>query len=114
LTHFDDFYQQFIMPAALLLNVPLSLYDVLFKNVIPVVIGNAIAGAFVVAGSYSYQFGKLGKKSLQKFEKWLEAHEATIAARRAIIEAQDATSKAIRAMAVNGNTMPNKDMSKLF
>jgi formate transporter len=50
----------FILPAALLLNVPLTIGQVLFKNIIPVLIGNAIAGSFVVAGSYSYQFGRLG------------------------------------------------------
>jgi formate/nitrite transporter FocA (FNT family) len=34
----------FIMPAALLLKVPLTISDVLLSNVIPVLIGNAIAG----------------------------------------------------------------------
>jgi len=38
----------FIMPAALLLKIPLTLSDVLLRNVLPVIIGNAIAGAFVV------------------------------------------------------------------
>lgn len=58
----------FIMPAALLLKVPLTVGDVLLRNVIPVLIGNAIAGALVVAGSYSYQFGKLGGKCLEAFK----------------------------------------------
>ena len=34
--------------------------DVIVKNLIPVTIGNAIAGAIVVAAGYSYAFGKLG------------------------------------------------------
>jgi len=72
----------FIMPAALLLNVKLSISDVLFRNVIPVVIGNAIAGAFVVAASYSYQFGALGRKSMEAFKIKLEAYEAKVAAQK--------------------------------
>jgi len=65
----------FLMPAALLLKVPLTVTDVLFRNVIPVIIGNAIAGAFVVSGSYSYQFGKLGEKSRNAFIKKLKEYE---------------------------------------
>ena len=38
----------------------LSLRDVLLKNLLPVTLGNAIAGALVVAAGYSYQFGALG------------------------------------------------------
>jgi len=68
----------FIMPAALLLNVKLTISDVMLRNVIPVVIGNAIAGAFVVAGSYSYQFGKLGRKSMEKFKIKLADYEAKV------------------------------------
>ena len=65
----------FIMPAALLLKVPLSIGDVLFRNVIPVLIGNAIAGALVVAGSYSYQFGRLGGKRRAIFADQLAQYE---------------------------------------
>jgi formate/nitrite transporter len=49
----------FILPAAMLLKAPISL-GVVMSNLIPVVLGNAVAGAVVVAGSYSYQFGRLG------------------------------------------------------
>jgi formate/nitrite transporter len=55
----------FLLPAAMLLkasshtNMSLGLVAVL-RNLIPVVLGNAVAGALVVAGSYSYQFGRLG------------------------------------------------------
>jgi formate/nitrite transporter FocA (FNT family) len=65
----------FIMPAALLLKVPLSIGDVLFRNVIPVLIGNFIAGAFLVAGSYSYQFGQLGKKQRANFRARFKARK---------------------------------------
>jgi formate/nitrite transporter len=56
----------FIMPAAMLLKVPLSLGDVVMRNIIPVLLGNAVAGALVVAGSYSYQFGRLGGNVAKK------------------------------------------------
>lgn len=69
----------FLMPAALLLKVPLTLGDVLFRNVIPVLIGNAIAGALLVAGSYSYQFGKLGGKCLEAFKIKQAAYEERVA-----------------------------------
>ena len=52
----------FILPAGLFSGAPLTLWDILTKNLIPVTIGNAIAGAFVVGASMSYSFGKLGQK----------------------------------------------------
>ena len=66
----------FIMPAALLLKVPMSLGQVVMKNLFPVVVGNAIAGALVFAASYSFQFGKLGKNSHTKFQAKQAAYEA--------------------------------------
>lgn len=65
----------FILPCALLLGAKVTVGDVIFKNLIPVLLGNAIAGAFVVAASYSYQFGKLGKKSREKFREQLAKYE---------------------------------------
>ena len=56
----------FLMPCALLLGAQLSIRDVIFKNLIPAILGNAISGAVIVAGSYSYQFGQLGKTSSQE------------------------------------------------
>jgi hypothetical protein len=66
----------FILPAALLLKVPLTLGDVVFRNILPVLVGNAIAGSFIVAASYSYQFGNLGKKSRNVFISNLISQEA--------------------------------------
>ena len=65
----------FILPAALLLSVPLTLSDVVFRNIIPVLLGNAVSGAIVVAASYSYQFGRLGGKRRAIFAEQLEARE---------------------------------------
>merc|ERR1712187_419656 len=37
--------------------------DVLLKNWIPVTLGNFFAGAFIVAGGYSFIFGRLGNRN---------------------------------------------------
>lgn len=50
----------FILPLALMLGANVTLGTVITKNLIPVILGNAVAGALIVAGSYSYQFGRLG------------------------------------------------------
>ncbi len=52
----------FLLPLGLLGGADLSLADVFVKNVVPVTLGNAIAGALVVAAGYSYAFGKLGEE----------------------------------------------------
>ncbi|CAJ1452785.1 unnamed protein product [Effrenium voratum] len=65
----------FILPAGIFSGAPLSWADVLVKNLIPVTIGNAIAGAFVVGAGMSFSFGRLGKK---------EAHPAQRLHRAAI------------------------------
>jgi len=51
----------FILPAGIFSGAPLSWADVLVKNLIPVTIGNAIAGAFVVGAGMSFSFGRLGE-----------------------------------------------------
>ncbi len=61
----------FIMPCALLMGAKLTIQEVIFKNLIPVILGNAIAGSIIVAGSYSYQFGNLGKLSPE--EKYINS-----------------------------------------
>ncbi|KAL3904880.1 MAG: hypothetical protein SGILL_009899, partial [Bacillariaceae sp.] len=67
----------FILPCALMLGgTGLGLTDIVFKNLLPVVLGNFIAGAFVVAASYSYQFGTLGAKSREKFRVYLKKRQA--------------------------------------
>ena len=37
--------------------------DMVIKNVLPVTIGNILAGAVIFAGSYSYLYGALGGHS---------------------------------------------------
>ena len=50
-----------LLPAALLAGAPLTMRDVLLKNLLPVTIGNAIAGSVLIAASFSFAFGKLGE-----------------------------------------------------
>jgi len=50
----------FILPLGLRAGADVSVADVIFKNVVPVTIGNIIAGAVVFAASYSFLYGKLG------------------------------------------------------
>lgn len=59
----------------MLLGAPLTMGTVIMKNLVPVVLGNFIAGAVVVAGSYSYQFGAIGCKSRERFRAHLKAYE---------------------------------------
>lgn len=52
----------FLLPAAMLAEgSTLDLRTVIVKNMIPVTIGNTIAGVVLVSGYFSYMFGKLGQ-----------------------------------------------------
>jgi len=51
----------FLLPAGILAGAPVTVAKMVFKNWIPVAIGNAIAGVLCVAASYSYAFGRLGQ-----------------------------------------------------
>ena len=50
-----------LLPAAYLAGTSVSVKDMLLKNLLPVTIGNGIAGAILIGASFSYTFGKLGK-----------------------------------------------------
>lgn len=78
----------FILPLALMLGAPLSLGDIIFKNLIPVVIGNGIAGALIVAASYSYQFGRLGGLRRAIFKDKLANIQKELAKQRKAYEKQ--------------------------
>jgi len=81
----------FILPLALMVGAPLTLMDIITKNLVPVIVGNAIAGAFIVAGSYSYQFGRLGGLRRALFAEKL----ANI--RKELAAARDARDKQLEA-----------------
>jgi len=46
--------------------------DVLIKNWIPTTLGNFVSGAFIVALSYSFFFGRLGNKEVNESAKFAE------------------------------------------
>ena len=50
----------FLMPLGLAAGADAMVMDTITKNIIPVTIGNIIAGAVVFGGSYSYLYGALG------------------------------------------------------
>jgi hypothetical protein len=97
----------FILPCAMLVGgTGLGLGDIVFKNLVPVIIGNFIAGAVVVAGSYSYQFGAIGKKSREKFRAHLQERRA---------KKYGLVNGAVNgAAAVNEATEKTKEFSKVF
>lgn len=66
----------FILPCAILLGAKLTVKDIIVKNLIPVILGNFIAGSIIVAASYSYQYRNLGAKSREKFAQHLQQYEA--------------------------------------
>jgi len=62
----------FILPGGLLAGAPLTLPKVILRNLIPVTIGNAIAGSIVFAGGLSFSFGKLGSGNRGSFTGWFK------------------------------------------
>jgi len=50
----------FMLPAGILAGAPLSVADVIMKNLLPVTIGNAIAGVLIIGAGFSFSFGKIG------------------------------------------------------
>ena len=51
----------FLIPAGLLAGAPVTVMKTISKNFVPVTIGNIIAGALLIGGGFSWQFGKLGE-----------------------------------------------------
>ena len=74
-----------------MLGSALSLGDIVFKNLIPAVLGNAVAGALIVAASYSYQFGRLGGLRRAIFQDKLDNIKKDLAARRSVVEKEMAS-----------------------
>ena len=53
----------FLIPLGMRAGSGVSVSDFLLKNVVPVTLGNIIAGAVVFAASYSFLYGSLGGHS---------------------------------------------------
>lgn len=66
-----------------MVGAPLTLNTVIFKNLMPVVIGNGVAAALIVAASYSYQYGRLGGLRRAIFQQKLVNIKKELAVRRA-------------------------------
>ena len=53
----------FLLPLGMAAGADVSVMDTIVKNIVPVTIGNIIAGAVIFAASYSFLYGKLGGHS---------------------------------------------------
>uniref|UniRef100_A0A6U3AKI1 Formate/nitrite transporter n=1 Tax=Entomoneis paludosa TaxID=265537 RepID=A0A6U3AKI1_9STRA len=100
----------FLMPAAMLLNASMSWGDIIFRNVLPVLAGNAVAGALVVAASYSYQFGGLGGKRRAIFAEKLakrERRKTLLKVRETVGVAVEESSSALAGLAQSSKNVVN-------
>lgn len=50
----------FVLPLGFMAGAPTSIHDMIFKNLVPVTIGNILAGCLIIAGGFSFAFGRLG------------------------------------------------------
>lgn len=65
---FEHIPANFYLLELAMVNGDISFVDVLVKNWIPTTLGNFVAGAFIVALSYAYFFGRLGNKVVKEGE----------------------------------------------
>lgn len=72
----------FLFPAALMAGASLTFADAIWKNLLPVCLGNLVAGSLIVAASYSYQFGNLGKYRRNLFLAKQAKYEEKVAERK--------------------------------
>merc|ERR1712232_1511396 len=61
---FEHIPANFYLLCLAMVNGDVSFVDVLWKNWIPTTLGNFVAGAFIVALSYAYFFGRLGSNRI--------------------------------------------------
>ena len=55
----------FLLPCGMALGANITTWDIVFNNLIPVTLGNTLAGTLLVGGSYSLAYGALGRKLQQ-------------------------------------------------
>merc|ERR1711870_143193 len=53
----------YMIPLGMLAGADVTVVDCLVWNFLPTTLGNTIAGSFIVAGGYSYAFGRLGSNN---------------------------------------------------
>lgn len=104
----------FILPCALMVGAPVTLGATITKNLIPVILGNFIAGSVIVAGSYSYQFGAIGKKSREKFRAYLAERKASQSGlTNGVVNGVNGDTVAA-VKAINEASAETKEFSKVF
>ena len=59
-----------MIPCGMSLGANVTTYEFLVNNLIPVTIGNTIAGATFVGTAYSLAYGGLGKRASKAFAKY--------------------------------------------
>merc|ERR1712187_977579 len=69
---FEHIPAYFYLLSLAMVNGDVPFVDVLIKNWIPTTLGNFVAGAFIVALSYSFFFGRLGNKEGKEPAKIIE------------------------------------------
>ena len=60
----------FLLPAGFFSGSPFTPQFMLLHNLLPVTLGNAIAGAVVIAAGFSFSAGALGKGNRSSFSGW--------------------------------------------
>ena len=60
----------FMIPCGMSLGANVTTYEFLVNNLIPVTLGNTVAGATFVGTAYSLAYGSLGKKASKFFAKY--------------------------------------------
>lgn len=60
----------FMIPCGMSLGANVTTYEFLVNNLIPVTIGNTIAGATFVGTAYSLAYGSLGKRASKAFANY--------------------------------------------
>jgi len=59
----------FMIPMGMMAGADVSVLDCFVKNFIPVTLGNLFAGSIIVAGGYSFAYGKLGSSPMFNMPK---------------------------------------------
>merc|ERR1712048_816078 len=71
-SYFEHIPANFYLLSLAMVNGDVPFVDVLVKNWIPTTLGNFVAGALIVALSYSFFFGRLGSTESRQQEKIVE------------------------------------------
>jgi len=100
---FEHIPANFYLLCLAMLNGDATFVDVLLKNWIPTTLGNFFAGAFIVAASYSYFFGRLGSNVAPPAQKFMGAARKSMG----MDMMEPSASKEDK---MEAGTTPNKDL----